>query len=136
MVLALALAAGSFLWALGRAFAGQRSTPRFTLSLAALWLLCSLALVGIYVVQELLEGVFAIGHPVGLAGVFGYGGWWAIAVAACLGLVLATVFHGARWVLGEVARPRLAPARRRRQPLLVRPAVALALPRPAPVSRG
>ncbi len=33
-----------------------------------------------------------VGHPAGLVGVFGYGGWWAIPVAICIGLVLAAVF--------------------------------------------
>ena len=49
---------------------------------------------------------FATGHPAGLAGIFGYGGWWSIPAALCVGLVLAAVFHGARWVLDEVAQRR------------------------------
>jgi hypothetical protein len=103
IVLLIGVAVGGFLWALGRAMHGQRSIPRYTLSLAALWLVCFVSLVGTYVVQELLEGLFATGHPAGLIGVFGYGGWWAIPAAACVALVLAAVFHGARWVLDEVA---------------------------------
>ena len=50
--------------------------------------------------------------PLGLAGIFGYGGWWAVPAAVCVGLVLAAVFHGARWVLDEVAQRRERPARR------------------------
>jgi hypothetical protein len=103
LVLALALAVGGFLRALGRAFSGQTSAPRFTVSFAGLWLACSASLVAIYVCQEFLEGLFATGHPAGLVGIFGYGGWWSIPAALCVGLVLAAVFHGARWVLGEVA---------------------------------
>ena len=95
------------MWALGRALGGQRSLPRYTLSLAGLWLVCSACLVGIYVAQEFLEGLFATGHPGGLAGIFGYGGWWSIPAAVCVGLVLAAVFHGARWVLDEVAQRRI-----------------------------
>ena len=115
----LAVAIGGFLWGLGRALRGQVSIPRYTLSLAALWIVCSACLVGIYIVQEFLEGLFATGHPAGLVGIFGYGGWWSIPVALCIGLVLAAIFHGARWVLEEVAErsstvvggatPRLAP---------------------------
>src|SRR6202011_2666918 len=71
-----------------------------------LWLVCSAALLTIYVAQELLEGWFSSGHAAGLAGVLGYGGWWAIPAALCVGLVLAAVFHGARWVLDEVASRR------------------------------
>ena len=109
IVLLIGVAVGGFLWALGRALAGQRSLPRYTLSLAALWLVCSACLVAIYVSQEFLEGLFATGHPAGLAGIFGYGGWWSIPAALCVGLVLAAVFHGARWVLDEVAQRRASP---------------------------
>ena len=108
LVLALAVGAGCFLRALGRAFSGQRSAARFSASFAGLWLACAVALVAVFTVQELLEGVFATGHPTGLVGVFGYGGWWAVPAAVCVGLVLAAVFHGARWIVDEVARRRVA----------------------------
>jgi hypothetical protein len=108
LVLCVALGVGGFLRAAGRALAGQTSWGRYTLSLSALWVLCSLALVGIYVSQEFLEGLFATGHPGGLAGIFAYGGWWSIPVALAVGLVLAVVFHGARWVFDEVAQRHAA----------------------------
>ena len=123
IVLLIGIAVGGFLWALGRALRGQRSVPRYTLSLAALWLLCAVSLVGIYVAQEFLEGLFATGHPAGLAGIFGSGGWWSIPVAVCIGLVLAALLHGARWVLDEVAERRVRVA----LPSMPRPA---RLPRP------
>ena len=104
LVLLLALAVGGFLRGLGRAFAGQTSRARFTMSLTAMWLACSAALVTIFACQEFLEGLFATGHPGGLVGVFGYGGWWSIPAALSIGLVLATVLHGARWLVREVAR--------------------------------
>jgi hypothetical protein len=50
------------------------SLPRYTLSFATLWLLCAACLVAVYTTQEFLEGLFATGHPGGLAGIFGYGG--------------------------------------------------------------
>ena len=80
--------------------AGQRSVQRYTVSLLGLWLACSAALVAIFATQEFLEGLFATGHPAGLVGIFGFGGWWSIPAALCVGLVLAAVFHGARWVAG------------------------------------
>ncbi len=136
IVLALGLAVGSFLRALGRAFGGQRSLPRYTCSFAALWLLCAAGLLVIFLCQETLEGVLATGHPAGLAGVFGYGGWWAIPAALCVGLVLAAAFQGARWVLTEVAERHS----RRRQAsraiaALPRPPVG-ALVRLAPLAGG
>jgi hypothetical protein len=123
VICTLGAAVGAFLWSLGRALAGQRSVPRYTLSLAALWLVCATCLVAIYVAQELLEGLLATGHPAGFVGVFGYGGWWSIPAAMCVGLVLATILHGARWVLDEVATrcaPRAAAARVR-VPTVLRP---------------
>jgi hypothetical protein len=136
IVLVLALAGGAFLSALGRALKGQRSLPRFGLSLLGLWLVCAVCLVAIYAVQELLEGVFLTGHPAGLSGVFGYGGWWAAPAALSVGLVMAALLHGARWVLDEVAaRCAQRSARRRLQPLALRPAEMVA-PRPAPMAAG
>lgn len=106
LVLLIALAVGGFLRALGRALGGQSSLPRYTLSFAVLWVVCAACLLAVYTVQEYLEGVFVMGHPAGLVGIFGYGGWWAIPAALGVGLVLAAAFHGARWVLRETARRR------------------------------
>ena len=107
IVLLLALSLGTFLLSLGRAFGGRSSLSRHTVSFATLWLLCSAGLVAIYVSQEFLEGLFATGHPSGLIGIFGYGGWWSIPAAIAVGLVLSAAFHGARRVLQAVADRRL-----------------------------
>jgi hypothetical protein len=136
LVALLALAAGSFLLAAGRAFARRLSPRAATLSFGALWGLCVLALVGIFAGQETLEGIFATGHPGGLAAVFGDGGWWAIPVAGCVGLVLAALLFTARWVVARVAarrRPRLTPAGA--PPRVARAPVARRRP-PAPLLAG
>ncbi len=130
LVLLLALTIGVFLRALGRAFAGHTSPVRFTLSLTAMWLVCSAALVAIFACQEFLEGLFATGHPAGWAGIFGYGGWWSIPAALSIGLVLAMVLHGARWLVRKVARRRARP-----YPVVVGPELRLARPRDAVVVR-
>ena len=137
VVLLLALAVGGFLRALGRAFAAQTSPARFTLSLTGLWLVCSAALVAIFACQEFLEGLFATGHPAGWVGIFGYGGWWSIPAALCVGLVLATVLHGARWLVREVARRRARPylAVTRRALHVARPCDAVLVPA-APLVSG
>jgi hypothetical protein len=124
-MMVLALAAGGFLRAMGHAFSQQTSLRRYSLSFAALWIACTGALVVIFAGQELLEGWFATGHPAGLAGIFGYGGVWAVPVALCIGLVLAATFHGARWIVDEIVR-RTADAR---------PAPALNDPLPACATR-
>jgi len=137
IVLLIAVALGGFLVALGRAFRGQRSLSRYTISFTGLWLVCSAALVAIYACQELLEGALATGHPPGLEGVFGYGGWWSVPAAVCIGLVLAAVFHGARWVLAEVAERRSRATVRRQVPSVAprRPRPPL-VPLPAPLASG
>jgi hypothetical protein len=124
IVLVVALVVGGFLRSLGRALAGHTSLPRYSVSLAGMWLVCSLSLVAIFVCQEFLEGLFAAGHPAALAGIFGYGGWWSIPAALCVGLVLAAWLHGARWVLREIAARRS-----RARPGFVGPAIVL--PRPS-----
>ncbi len=123
IMLLAALAVGVFLRALGRALGGQCSLARYSVSFGALWLICTASLVAIYVGQELLEGMLAFGHPGGLVGVFGYGGWWSLPAAFCVGLVLAAAFHGTRWVLDEVTRRRPRPRARQ---------VARSLPRLRP----
>jgi hypothetical protein len=136
IVLLLGAAVGGFLRALGRALGGHRSVPRYTLSLAALWAACSACLLAIYVSQELLEGLFATGHPAGLAGIVGYGGWWSIPAAACVGLVLAAMFHGTSWVLDEVAKRHAIIARLPRRPAASPRPADLLLPRLAPLAGG
>ncbi len=136
IVALIGVAAGAFLWSLGRALAGQTSARRYTLSLGGLWLSCTVALLAIYVGQELLEGVLSTGHPGGLAGIFGYGGWWALPAAACVGLVLASMLHGARWVLREVALRQASSRPRVRRPALLPRPCAVALFPPSPLADG
>jgi hypothetical protein len=114
LIALVGLAVGSFLLRVGQAFTRQTSAGGFSMSFGALWALCALLLVAIFACQETLEGLFAVGHPGGWTGVFGNGGWWAVPVAACVGLVLAAVFHGARWAVHQVARWRRRPSRARR----------------------
>jgi hypothetical protein len=81
--------------------------------------------------------LFLVGHPAGVAGIFGYGGWWAIPAALCVGLILAAIFHGARWALDEVAR-RNAPSVTKPPSQDLTPArpVDALLPRLAPLAAG
>lgn len=137
VAVAAALVAGAFLRALGRAFSGRTSVARLTISFATLWIACTACLMAIYIGQEFFEGLFATGHPAGWIGIFGYGGWWSIPAAACIGLVLAAVFHTADWVLGEVSRRygSVRPAPRRRLASAPRPQL-VAVPQPAPLVGG
>jgi hypothetical protein len=136
-VLLLAVAAGVFLGALGRAFGGRCSVRRYTASFAVLWAACAASLIAIYASQELLESLVATGHPAGLDGIFGYGGLWSLPASVCVGLVIAALLHGARWVLIATAERR-SPARRgrRRRTAPVRLSLDVVVPRPAPVEAG
>ena len=116
LVLALSLGAGLFLLRVAHAAAGRPETrPRR--SLAGLWALATASLVAVYVVQELLEGVFAAGHPAGLAGVLGHGGWWALVLAAAAGAAIAGLLRAgcaivaAAGRLGSSHRARVLPPR-------------------------
>ena len=136
IVLLAAMAVGVFLQALGRALGGHYSISRQTISFGALWLICAACLVAIYVCQEFLEGLFVTGHPGGLVGIFGYGGWWSIPAAAGVGLVLAISFHGARRVLLAVAEFRAHPPIRARRPARVRIPRIVPAPAMAPLADG
>jgi hypothetical protein len=103
VVLLLALALGTFLARLARASAG-RATTRARRSFGGLWSLTALSLVATYASQEALEGLFATGHPGGLAGIVGHGGWWAFALAVVAGFVVATLLRIAFVVVDVVAR--------------------------------
>lgn len=123
IMLLVGLSVGAFLWSIGRAVAGKRSAAGKGVSFLALWLVCAVCLLAIYCTQEFLEGLFATGHPTGLAGIFGFGGLWAIPSAVGVGLVLASILCGARWTLEQVARRHrsVRDVRAERVPLVGRP---------------
>lgn len=130
LAILLALGLGSFLIRLARVAAGEPDAHRRR-PFATLFLLAWGLLLATYCTQEWLEGVFASGHPAGLAGVFGHGGWWAVPLSAAAGLAVAALLTFAAAAVELVAE--LAGKRR----ILVspglfrRPAVAVAGRRPA-----
>jgi lysylphosphatidylglycerol synthetase-like protein (DUF2156 family) len=130
----VAVAAGLFAARLARAWSGEEGENgrlpgyiRLTLTIAA-------TLLAIYCCQELLEGFLSTGHPEGLQGVFGEGGWWAAPLSLVLGGVVALALRGAgaaiRWA---VARSRRAAQRHSRPAAAPRPR-RIVLPRPAPLA--
>ena len=115
-----ALAGAEVVFRLARASQGipsMRRGRRFVTLAAA----TATLLVAIYAGQELLEGLLSSGHPAGLAGVFGDGGWWSVPVAIILGAAVALFLHGADAAIAGLAR------RRRRGRSVARPRD---LPRP------
>lgn len=119
VVLAAAAGLGGFVARVASARrAGQAARA---LPFLRVWGTAAGALLAIYTVQELLEGLLAHGHPGGFAGVFGHGGWWSVPAAVGIGLaiaallrVAATLVHLAarrpRRVLRPAHTPRLRPA--------------------------
>jgi hypothetical protein len=78
--------------------------PRFH----RLWLGSSVALTAVYTLQEGFEGTFAPGHPAGVVGVFGHGGWTALLFSMLVGALVAAVtklaYHAVRLVARRAAR--------------------------------
>lgn len=68
-----------------------------------LWPAATGALVAVYVAQEVLEGALAPGHPGGLAGVAGHGGWVALPLAALIGCAIALLMRAASRVAEATA---------------------------------
>ncbi len=114
-------------WRIGEAAEQNWSRSR-------LWALATAALVAVFFGQELLEGAIFSGHPAGLAGVLGAGGWLALPLSVAAAGLLTLLLAGARAVAHVLA------ARRRR--MTARGAlagtrklpVAVAARRPAPLA--
>jgi hypothetical protein len=115
----LALAAVQLMAAVSRARAdGSGSATRPPTW--KLWLWASAVLLGLYVAQELLEGMLASGHPQGFAGILDEGGWVCAPLALAFGGLVALGLRGADLVVRAAAR----------RTALLRPPRALAARRP------
>jgi hypothetical protein len=100
----LALGAGELLRAAARGERARGKTP----PLLGAWALAAGALLALFCVQELLEGMLAAGHPAGLQAIAAGGGWLAVPLSVAFGLLAAVLGRGARAVLeGGPARLRL-----------------------------
>jgi hypothetical protein len=117
IALALVTALAVLLAGLVRGAAATRRPRRWSTR----WLAASGALLTVFTLQELCEGALASGHPEGLGGVFGHGGWVAVLLALAIGALVALLLRGADAVL-----ERFASTSRRRPPLR---APRIALPR-------
>jgi hypothetical protein len=99
----LALGAGELIRAAAR---GDRHAGA-PAPLLRVWALAAVALVGIFGIQELLEGMVAAGHASGLQAVVGGGGWLAAPLSVAFGLLFAVLGRAAHAVLAGT-RLRLA----------------------------
>jgi hypothetical protein len=137
LVLLLCLAVGSFLARVSQALATGRPTG-CRRSFGAVWVVATCLLIGIYAIQEFLEGLVAAGHPSGLQGVVGHGGWWAGIVAIGVGAVIALLLRAATAVVDAAARagPRPRSLRLDLGRTAVPVPVSVARPRPLAASRA
>lgn len=90
--LLLAAVSGQLLWLFAGRHPGASGARR---PMAAT---LTLALLSIHTGQEWLEGALASGHPGGLEGVFGHGGWITPQLCALVGCGLSLLVRGAREV--------------------------------------
>jgi hypothetical protein len=109
--LASILLAASVLWLLGalvrasRGIVAEPHPPAFV----RVWAVSGTALAAVYTLQEGFEGTFAPGHPAGIAGILGHGGWTAFLFSLLVGALvagLARLAHRAvAYVAARAARP-------------------------------
>lgn len=107
IALVIALVAAHFLTLLRRSAARHHERSR-SISLLALWLAASAALLCIYVGQELIEGLLAPGHPSGIGAVLGHGSWSTPLLALTLGAIVALLTRGAERALRWAAHRAIA----------------------------
>ena len=92
-VLAIGVAATAFLRRVARAARTGETGKPSARSTLGLWGLTTVGLFAIYAVQETLEGMVVSGHPGGVAGVVGHGGWWALPAAAVAALLVVALLR-------------------------------------------
>ena len=99
--------------------------------LAVVWPACSAAIVALYTAQEATEGVLAAGHPAGVEGVLGHGGWIALPLAIAAGIAVAAALR-----ITARLEERAPAALGGLCAALPRPAAALVLPAPYVAAPG
>jgi hypothetical protein len=90
------------------------------------------AILAVFGAQETLEGVFAAGHPGGVAALVAHGGLVALPLAAVFGWVVWAALRGLE-TLERPIRPSLPPRGRPRRVSVPRP-VACAIPAPVAIA--
>jgi hypothetical protein len=135
-IFALGVGASMFLRRVARASRTGRAGTLTGLSTFVLWSLTTTALLAIYAVQEVLEELSISGHPDGMAGVFGHGGWWALPAAAAVALGVVALLRLGRAVLRLASRLGGRPQRTRRIRVRLPSSVALVAPAPLALAQA
>jgi hypothetical protein len=109
LVLALGVGLSAFVRRAAHAFRTGETGTFGRQSAVVLWGMTAAGLVAIYSVQESLEELLASGHPTGMGGILGHGGWWAIPASALVAAFVVAVLRLGRSIIRAVAS--LAPPR-------------------------
>jgi hypothetical protein len=114
-IVMLVAALARFAFSLLRARRGQPEEARPP-GFRRVWLASAAALAVVYMFQEGIEGTVDAGHPAGLIGIFGHGGWTALIFSLAIGAVIAALTRVAYEAIELVSRkaarrPRRTPAR-------------------------
>ncbi len=99
--------------------------------LAVLWPACAAAIIALYSAQEATEGLLAAGHPAGVYGIFGHGGWIAVPLAVAAGLAVAAALR-----IGRRLEARAPAALGVLSSAVPRPAATLVAPVPYVAASG
>jgi hypothetical protein len=129
-IFALGIGGSLFVRRIARAALTGQSGSFTRLPATALWAVTTCGLVAIYAVQETLEALSVSGHPAGMSGVLGHGGWYAVPAAAVVALGVVAVLRAGRAVLQLAARfgPPAAHARALGLPVPLSVALVAAAP--------
>jgi hypothetical protein len=99
-----------------------------------LWIATTTSMLLIFALQESVEGALGSGHPTGLEGVLGHGGWLAIPLAAAIGAMIALALRGA--AASAAPAPSLTPSLRwSPKPFALRLLPSRSAARPDPLAR-
>jgi hypothetical protein len=131
-ILALGVGASLFVRRLARTARTGHSGAFTRVSAAVLWAVTTFGLIAIYAVQETLEALSTSGHPAGVSGVLGHGGWYAGPAAAVVALGVVAVLRVGRAVLRFATR--FAPQSARLRTSRGRPPFSVALVAAAPLA--
>ena len=135
-IFALGVGASMFLHRVARAARTGRTGAFTTASAFVLWSATTAALLAIYAVQEVLEELSISGHPDGMAGVFGDGGWWALPAAAVAALAVVALLRLGRVVLRLASKQGGRPLRAHGGQLRLPSSISLLAPAPLALARA
>jgi hypothetical protein len=134
VILTLGIGLSSFLRRAARAMRSGETGPFARLSAVGLWAVTTVGLIAVYALQESLEELYASGHPTGVTGIFGHGGWWAVPSAVVVAIGVVALLRAGRAVLRFAGRLAARPVRLR--PLAPALPAAVVLVAPAPLARA